>query len=234
MRTFVVPDVHGDVDRFLRLLDKAGVTPSDEVVQLGDLGDYRERTRQQDMRTWVTALAMPNLKVLMGNHEASIFAHRHMFNGYDTPLSPTTAAIAEKGLTFALARHGFLLTHAGLAPQWVGLPTTNIEDIARWLNFQCTQPWDVYVPVRDSISFARRGSDPVGGIIWHSNREPLSTIPQLFGHNRVSDITKIENSLCLDVAQRDNDNLAGVWLPEYRVVAVGEDADFLERSLGEQ
>ena len=236
-KTFVVGDVHGNLERFIALLQKAGVNAQHhEIVQLGDLGDYRLSSQGNDETIWNFAKSLDNLTVLIGNHEAAIFHPSHQFRGYAPPLPGTVRAMAEVGLLYATTRHGFLLTHAGLSPEWLKLlaPGPN-ELLGHAISSLCNVPWDEFAPVRDNISRSRGGYHPVGGILWRDWREPIAEhIPQVCGHSRGNDIRQKGEAICIDIAHRDDDNLAGIWLPSMEVVAVGADAPFIERSLGEQ
>jgi hypothetical protein len=147
------------------------------------------------------------------------------------------AAVEREGrLRFASAANGFLLTHAGLhSAADFHTPDTIVDAIER----RCTEfGWNEYVAIRDNISRFRGGYNSYGGILWRDFSEPLANIMQVFGHTRGSDIRITPNviqGICIDVADKGDDgNLAGIWLSGMRVVAVGPDAPFLERSLEEQ
>lgn len=236
-KTFVIGDVHGNIERFIALLQKAGVHEQEhEIVQLGDLGNYSLSTQAQDETIWQFAKTLSNLTVLMGNHEAAIFHPSHHFRGYAPPLPGTVRAMSEVGMLYATTRHGFLLTHAGLSPKWLDLlaPGPN-ELLGHAISSLCNVSWDVFSPVRDSIGSFRGGFHPVGGILWRDWRESIADhIPQVCGHSRGNDIRQKGEAICIDIAHRDDDNLAGIWLPSMEVVAVGADAPFIERSLSEQ
>ena len=76
---------------------------------------------------------------------------------------------------------------------------------------------------------------PAGGILWRdAEREDLWVgVPQIFGHTR-GDIRMYGNrSVCVDVGSHNDGNLAGIWLPERKVVAVGPDADIFEKQIDE-
>lgn len=236
-KTFVIGDVHGNVGGFIDLLQKAGVREQEhEIVQLGDLGDYRLSTQGPDETIWQFAKTLSNLTVLMGNHEAAIFHPSHMFRGYAPPLPGTVRAMTEVGLLYATTRHGFLLTHAGLHPEWLKflVPGPN-ELLGHAISSLCNTDWDVFAPVRDSIGPFRGGYHQSSGILWRDWREPIADhIPQVCGHTRGTDIRQKGEAICIDIGHRDDNNLAGIWLPSLEVVAVGTDAAFIERSLSEQ
>jgi predicted phosphodiesterase len=240
--TFVIGDVHGHLRELKLLLDKSGATREDEIIQLGDLGHYGAETSHDDLHTWLFAIEQ-NITVLWGNHEAATAPTlSHRFRGYVEPHPETFRAMREKRMEFAAARHGVLLTHAGMHPNWgsfSGSATPEMVTIlARLLNRSCAY-WTNWSDTRDSISQFRGGWNPAGGLLWRDAREPLADVPQIFGHSRGSDIRVYDQprgrSLCIDVCDKTAEpNLVGVWLPSGRIVAVGPDADFLERSVEEQ
>jgi hypothetical protein len=234
-RTFVIGDVHGKLDNLIALLDRAGVRSDDTVVQLGDLGTYTAATLVEDLAVWQWALRQENLIVLCGNHEAGVLSAFHQFRGYVPPLPDTRHAMMRVGLKWAVAHHGVLLTHAGLHPLHVPAVGVNtVEQAAEYIRKTCSQAWHHEVHLRDDISPRRGGNAPAGGILWRGEQEPIAPFLQVFGHTRDYDIRVRDSGMCIDVNSKEGKNLAGIWLPEMRVVAVGEDAAYLERSLGEQ
>lgn len=244
---FVIGDVHGHLDRLVALLNKAGfidsrggftsLTREVEVIQLGDLGHYGADTRQNDLAVWTYAASCPWLKVLWGNHDMSVFRTDHTFRGYTEPDSRTRRLMEEKGLLFSTVRHGYLLTHAGLHPSYVPLSADaaaqayvdRTKFMSTLINLTC-EGASLPVPIRDDIASYRGGWAQQGGILWRDYREPLADIPQVYGHSRSYDIRQDGNCWCIDVADREGDSLAGIWLPSMKVVAVGADARFIEQS----
>lgn len=250
--TFVIGDVHGHVDRLQALLVKAGfmawednlapdLVPTDltntaRCIQLGDLGHYGMETKLRDRLVWQFAVENPWLRVLVGNHDMAVFNEgRHSFRGYTPPDPRTVRLMHEKAPGFADAAHGYLLTHAGLHPSYVPLSAeaakVGLVDRAKFMaaliNLTC-EGASFNVPVRDDISSFRGGPMAQGGILWRDFREDLSDIPQVFGHTRAHNVRQIGSSFCVDIAERDDGNLAGIWLPSMRVVAVGPDYRFVE------
>lgn len=239
MRTFVIGDVHGAHILLQELLDRAGITPEKivngevEVVQLGDLGDYRDRS-ELDKKAWDIAHKY-RFTVLWGNHEAGImWPGTHSFRGQRQPSIGTMSAMYQQVLKFAIARDGFLLTHAGLSPDWClsgedGLPFWQDPAVmATLIERTCTEPG--IVPLRDAISPYRGGHDMSGGILWRDAREPLAALPQVFGHSR--GLVRSYNdgqSFCLDVGCGKEGRLAGMWLDTLERVAVGYDAVMIEK-----
>lgn len=234
MRTFIIGDIHGHVQRLAELLDKAKVTeePTD-VVLLGDVGHYDADTKEQDLKTWKFVHMLNDvlhkqgggITVLWGNHDyANVSPNKHAFRGHVQAEPEVMEIIRRMEPKFAVERHGYLLTHAGLAPRFAPPEGTAIEMIAEVLN-GCED-----MPVIDDISYRRGGFATQGGILWRDESEKLHDVPQVFGHSR-GDIRRYgpgRQSWCIDVAQKEGDDLAGLWLPERRIVAVGENAPIYE------
>lgn len=225
-RTFVIGDVHGHADRLAQLLDKAGALASDvEVVQLGDLGHYGDDTHEGDLHAWQLAEKL-HITVLWGNHDYANFKpNEHSFRGWQPAFPEVMDIIRRMQPKFAVERHGYLLTHAGLAPRFMGPPSTPIELLAEVIN-ACEGK-----PVIDDISYRRGGGATQGGILWRDAREPLAEIKQVFGHSRDFEIRRYgpnRQSWCIDVADKDNGSLCGLWLEDLKVVGVGPDAAVYE------
>ena len=221
-RTFVVGDVHGNLSRLEALLEKANVTSDDEVVQLGDLGDFRRETQSNDAAAYRFA-ALNKIIVLWGNHDrAAVDQWQHSFRGFYPPPKRMLNLIARVKPRFAYEAHGFLLTHAGLHPSVTPAGPKRMIDLVAHLNSYFP------APLWDAISHARGGFSEAGGILWRDDCEELwDGVPQIYGHSR-GDIRRYGKSWCVDVASKENDCLAGIWLPEEKVVAIGPDADIFE------
>jgi hypothetical protein len=229
-RTFVIGDVHGHVDRLQDLLTKAGIVPGDDIVQLGDLGHFG-LDETQDEECYLLAQAL-GIHVLWGNHDFACVAPQiHGFRGFRPPSDRMLAVMAQVPMAFALARHGFLLTHAGLHPKFLVPGQRMVEEIAERLNNTLTVVTSHAV---NAIGVARGGSNPEGGILWRDDREALARINQVFGHSRGlvrrSLLEDGTDRWCIDVADKgDPGNLAGLWLPDLKLVAVGPDAPMYEQ-----
>jgi serine/threonine protein phosphatase 1 len=74
---YVTSDLHGyPLDRFLALLEKAGFDGKDELYILGDVID-RNGDGGIRMLQWI--MSMPNVHMLMGNHEAMLLSCGFLF-----------------------------------------------------------------------------------------------------------------------------------------------------------
>jgi len=226
MRAFVIGDIHGHANRLAELLDRAGVlTEGAEIILLGDVGQYDNETHERDLLTWQLVERLPNCTVLWGNHDyANVKPDQHGFRGHDMAFPEVMEIIRRVKPVFALERHGFLLTHAGIAPRFGAPAGTAPEIVAATIN-QCEG-----LPAIDDISYRRGGFATQGGILWRDETEPLYDVPQVFGHSQ-GDIRRFgtnRQSWCIDVASKDNGELAGLWLPDMKIVAVGENAPIYE------
>jgi hypothetical protein len=226
-RTFIVGDIHGHADRLAELLDRSGVlSEGGEIILLGDVGHYDSTTHQQDLLTWQLVERLPNCTALWGNHDyANVNPTQHGFTGHDMAFPEVIEIIRRVKPVFAVERHGYVLTHAGIAPRFGAPAGTPPEIIATTLN-QCEG-----LPAVNDISYRRGGFATQGGILWRDASEPLyDAVPQVFGHSR-GDIRRFGSNLqswCIDVATKENNELAGLWLPDRKIVAVGEDAAIYE------
>lgn len=230
MRTFVIGDVHGHHERLEALLIKAKLDTHDEVIQLGDMGHYSIETIERDRTTWELA-ERAGILPLWGNHDrALIDPQNHSFRGYSPPAYETLKTIHRMNPRFAVARHGYLLTHAGLHSNFVsasGMTSlTRVEVIAQMIE-EHGQGYGIV----DAVGWARGGISPAGGILWRdADREPLYTgVKQIFGHTSKPRVRRYNgDSYCIDVGDKFNGNLVGMWLDTNEIVAVGPDAAMLE------
>jgi hypothetical protein len=224
MRAFVIGDVHGHIDRLRSLTEKAGVVVDGKkaddvfVVQLGDLGHFGADRMDNDHACYEFALNHIDV-VLWGNHDRAAIDAAHRFVGFVPPHRDTAKIMSQMTRAGRIALwipnlYGYLLTHAGLHPAFV-----------------LDQPWrNPHNDAVNTIGKSRGGNEPHGGILWRDHSEALDeTRPQIYGHTRGDIRMKNGNSYCIDVAGISDGNLAGIWLPDLTIVAVGEDAEIFEQ-----
>lgn len=212
-----------------------------EVVQLGDLGHYGADSMGKDRLIWEYAPRWVDV-ILWGNHDRAIIDGRHFFMGYQKPLPETTRAIDQailKGqIRIAHAAHGFLFTHAGLHAcfKHQKIPVElkrDIEQLVDWLNecdgWSANEPApdeDEFLAIVNAISRMRGGPCDAGGILWRDARESYyPDFRQVFGHTARDTTCRtyespVGNSYCIDVGDKHNGRLMGMWLPDERVVEV--------------
>ena len=63
--TYVMSDIHGEYELFMRLLDKINYSDSDELIVCGDIIDKADNP----VKLAKTVFAMPNAYCIMGNHD---------------------------------------------------------------------------------------------------------------------------------------------------------------------
>jgi hypothetical protein len=207
-----------------------------DVIQLGDLGDFRLASQSADSMCWLAA-DIWGLTVLIGNHEAPVF-FGPSFGGYSNPLVETKHRMQlmkhEGRLKLADASHGFLITHAGLGLVMKGMHTGSLyrrdpDAVATWINrkhrenpWKFSPAWGEFELIRDSIPRIRGGWSPHGGLLWRQANEPLYPgLRQIFGHSSDKIVGIIDDSYCLDTSKHGG--LSALWLPSERIVQVRED-----------
>lgn len=238
-----IGDVHGHLDRLEELLEQEGIINADgdrinndvEVIQLGDLGHFggtRGSPTGDHMcyefalgRNWVDI-------VLWGNHDRAVVSKIHEFSGFEKPSDTTIKLMLElqnqDRLIFCAARHGYFLSHAGLHAQWKHQPLPDSvdrndpEQAAAYINGGND------TAVVDAVSMRRGGRAPFGGLLWRDASERLfNGFPQVFGHTAKPKIRKYladdRVSYCIDIGGKDQHRLAGIWLPDERLVRIGEE-----------
>lgn len=201
-----------------------------EVIQVGDLGHFgKEHPTGDEMcydaaREWIDIL-------LWGNHDRAVVSKAHGFNGYTEPSDGARDAMQRVAgkMFFAVEVHGWLITHAGLHAAFKHQKTyegfgsrTDPGEIAWFLN-EAMQHDSALI---DNVSFYRGGRATAGGILWRDVQESIyDGVPQIFGHTVRKKVTPYarghdQKHWCVDIGDKDNGRLAGIWLPEQRVVEV--------------
>ncbi len=107
----------------------------------------------------------------------------------------------------ATIRHGFLISHAGLMPDyWPALQTP--EQCIQILNTNFTKTSRLGRRIEEiplaAAGFARGGDRPVGGPLWldwDCEFEDCLPLPQIVGHTRGEGIRRKGRSHCLDACQ---------------------------------
>lgn len=229
-KTFIIGDVHGHYDRLYRLLLNEGIIDSTEnrinhdveVVQLGDLGHFGGVSGSPTGDRMCYEMADKWLDVLLwGNHDRAVIDESSAFRGYVHPgykVGRIMHRLIDSGkLRMAHAAHGYLLTHAGLHPGYADKSVQgDAGKLADWIN---ENPG----PVWSDIGITRGGRAPTGGILWRDAFEKLDeSVPQIFGHSAADNVRKYFNksgaSYCIDTGGKHNGRLAGIWLPDRKVV----------------
>jgi hypothetical protein len=235
-RTLVIGDVHGHVDRLRALLLQEGVIDANDhridddvrVIQVGDLGNFgRDHTDDAECYArvlddnWVDT-------VLWGNHDRAVVDGQHIFGGYREPsgriLKYMEELVDDDRYLIATEAHGFLITHAGLAPIYDRHLPDDLTEAVAALNAGSDAAIRMTI---NAIGRLRNGQHPSGGILWRDIRELLSPkFPQIFGHSAdphglVRQPTNA--SWCVDIGGKYEARLAGLWLPEQKIARVDLD-----------
>jgi hypothetical protein len=209
------------------------------VIQLGDLGHFGSGysegrmvpgSSSADLMCWDAAVCKDWVDVILwGNHDAAVVDETHTFTGYIKPPYETLhimkGAAAEGRLKLAYEVDGFLLTKTDPAAMAQWLNGMQNKDETEGLGFGDPDEDRDFLAVRDAIGKKRGGPSPVGGILWRDATEKLyMEYRQIFGHSRGDKVRKYETpkgwSYCVDVGDQYNGHLAGIWLPDERIVEV--------------
>ena len=218
-RTLIVSDIHED---WLYVQQaEALASEADAVVTLGDYWDswngVTEATHQ--ITSWVKKkMYDPKWTMLWGNHDVHYAFPMPQLrsSGYSTVRQRIIARSFEMDdwgrLHFQTWVEGWLLTHAGLAPQTLPRAMTAGEvaeycrqteaDVKQWLaSGDPKHPWL-------QAGFSRGGMAVVGGVVW-ADWMDVGVIPgvnQLFGHTEAFAIRKKAKNgfeaICMDTQRR--------------------------------
>ena len=95
---YVMSDIHGEYELFLKLLDKIGFSENDELYICGDIIEKGK----DSVKLARYIFSMPNAKVIMGNHEDAFIKHYNYlmqtcFGDFDSVLSNLKQCITDGG-----------------------------------------------------------------------------------------------------------------------------------------
>jgi len=76
MAVFAISDIHGRTDRFVDVVNRAGITSNDKLIVMGDLIDRNKG----GLKLMKKLSDMPNVTILLGNHEL-MMRDAMLFNG---------------------------------------------------------------------------------------------------------------------------------------------------------
>lgn len=128
---YVISDIHGEYDLFVRLMKKIGFSDNDELYICGDIIEKGA----QSVRLARRLLSMPNVHIIMGNHEHSFLQYynymmRENDGNYDTVLNELKKYLIDGGsdgelldwdvidaietLPYYLETDDFICVHAGV------------------------------------------------------------------------------------------------------------------------
>lgn len=187
--SLVLGDSHGEVEKVRRFLEHR---PEEEHIFAGDLLDSFTASREQQYECLKLAL-QSGAQLVLGNHEMHYF-NRPPFicSGRDELFSrsyrPHDLMLRHRTQLYAaLARDGWLITHAGLCEEL--LQPGGVEAQADWLNAELDNWFKDNRKDKTRIfdcSVVRGGDKEFSGPFWlHYKREAetLATrIKQVFGH----------------------------------------------------
>ena len=124
---YVISDIHGKYDLFMRLMDKVGFSDSDTLYVCGDVIDKGE----EPIRLLKTVLGMKNTRMIIGNHEKMLLDYYHSLSeredDFDKILDELRRYVAKDsgmldydildsldGLPYYIEESEFICVHAGI------------------------------------------------------------------------------------------------------------------------
>ena len=200
-RTIVIGDIHGCMRELELLLKKVGATGEDEIIAIGDL--VRKGPDSAAVLRW--AMETPNLRSVLGNHEARLVT-RWLAGEKPDRDSPDWGMRKDFGDAFNNAMdflrtrplhiegEGFLAVHAGIDPRVHKLHLQSAHDLMT-----------IRVP---------HGMD----IPWYEAYTEERLI--VFGHWARKEAVIRPNAIGLDTGCVYGGKLTALILPERRLVSV--------------
>lgn len=180
---YIIADVHGNTRRFDSIMDKIRLQPDDTLYVLGDVID-----RYPDgIRILRRLMAMPNAKLILGNHEHMML--ECLDREYD---ESDPAQLEEKETNFRRwYRNGGGVTHAHIKR----IKKSLRQEIFRYLralplNYDLTVNGRKYklvhgAPVEDYPKYGQKYRDETFFAVWmrwDADHEPDGDYTMIFGH----------------------------------------------------
>ena len=214
---FVVGDVHGQFEPFVKLLRHAGLVDEQmnwsgghsRLVQMGDIFDRGPASRKVDdlldrIQKQATQ-AQGEIIRLVGNHELEPLLSNFVISGFSKEEArfihdKLTRQVLNGELRAAYAYKGILFTHAGVTRKLYKIFQMQLDDasagnIASLINliFRESIKHEFYKHPIFNISISRKGADRFGGIFWEDLEDLVSSYPhspllQVVGHTQVDHI----------------------------------------------
>ena len=214
---FVVGDVHGQFEPFVKLLRHAGLVDEQmnwsgghsRLVQMGDIFDRGPASRKvDDLLDRIqkqAAQAQGEIIRLVGNHELEPLLSNFVISGFSKEEArfihdKLTRQVLNGELRAAYAYKGILFTHAGVTRKLYKIFQMQLDDasagnIASLINliFRESIKHEFYKDPIFNISISRKGADRFGGIFWEDLEDLVSSYPhspllQVVGHTQVDHI----------------------------------------------
>ncbi len=214
---FVVGDVHGQFEPFVKLLRHAGLVDEQmnwsgghsRLVQMGDIFDRGPASRKvDDLLDRIqkqAAQAQGEIIRLVGNHELEPLLSNFVISGFSKEEArfihdKLTRQVLNGELRAAYAYKGILFTHAGVTRKLYKIFQMQLDDasagnIASLINliFRESIKHEFYKHPIFNISISRKGADRFGGIFWEDLEDLVSSYPhspllQVVGHTQVDHI----------------------------------------------
>lgn len=244
MLTFVVPDVHGRwtaVEMLLKkAVEQARLRGQDyQIVSIGDLCNGTEIDQDNDSECLLKGQDIFT-KLIMGNHESGYIFPNMGFGGYyEAPhVASMYRRLFHQGFVVPCLRLGnTLLSHAGVHAYFDFEDAEDAEAAIQdvWENYNryrddMTEKFcftvdrqGIEIPkalLLDGVTKTRKGSSPIGGLIWADWSEPKNIrFSQVMGHTPIKQgpiTTTYEGTgvfhLNIDAGAKGGLNPWGVWL----------------------
>jgi len=228
MKTIIISDLHNRVDWIEKTLASESLQLYDKIIFLGDYFDNYNDTKKASEKTalWLKhSLQQPNRVHLIGTHDLFyMYPHNEflMVSGNSKSKAHVISKILRRDecdqLNMFCFEQNFLISHAGVHKSLIYkyindnnviVNFTSDQDIINKVIKPATDKAKTYASkgMTDTwidAGYSRRGSQPVGGIIWldwNQEFEPIQHINQIVGHTQVEtpDMKCTQNSINFNI-----------------------------------
>jgi hypothetical protein len=218
MATYIVSDVHGNIEGLTRALRNEGLIDSsgkrtmkaEVLLQIGDMANCVASSVEGDIACLDMVSEVFDF-MLLGNHEVPYFDPQNMFSGFkgNEMVGEQLHALKDAGKLRIAYMHSvggdsepILVTHAGITAELLPRPMS-CEEIfkkldSEWSKANYNHEWF------SAVGQSRGGAHRTGGILWCDfDREFLTTtFPQIVGHT-IGGVRMDGNALCIDVGSKN-------------------------------
>lgn len=148
MSTYVMSDIHGCYDVFLKMLDKINFSSTDRLVLAGD---YIDRGKQSyEMLKWLEHTPK-NVKLIRGNHEEEFVAYVDLMcqidqrEKLDTDFTSNTDTVAlYETVQYFIRQKGFPVSYFdlyGTIGNFLGDYNVTLAELCKWANMIRSMPY---------------------------------------------------------------------------------------------
>ena len=216
-KTFIVGDIHGCYDEFLKLLDKINYSPKNHrLILLGDI--INRGPKSLEVLKWIKK---NHIEVVLGNHELAFLKEaksgvlRDSFKILKNQMGAQFSSWVNwmKSWPLYIEEDTYVVVHAGIVPD--EHPSQSNPHYLVYI-----RQWDAEkgVPVKRAKESLKRAEQDKMFPPWYTFYKGKKLI--IYGHWAEQGLKLRENTIGLDTGCVYGGHLSGLFLPSKKVVQV--------------